>query len=148
MPSFFSSVFSLGHELNTKARECSTVLLLHNRRFPGRCLLRRISNIASRTGQILHQMLFKYNFNDIATKKPHALAMGLSKKAIISFQMNYSFVAQTSADGFSSSSPIALKTTSAMSRVVIFSSFSLALIPSVNMVRQKGQATAMLVAFT
>ena len=81
-------------------------------------------------------------------KKPHASAVGLSGKVTTFIWIIYAVGAHTSADGFSSSSPIALQTTSAMSSEFIFSSFSLALMPSVNMVRQNGHATAMLVAFT
>ncbi len=108
----------------------------------------KLLNIALRATRILHQMSFKYNSNDMAIKKPHASAVGLSGKVTIFLWIIYSVGAHTSADGFSSSRPIALQTTSAMSREFIFSSFSLALMPSVNMVRQNGHATAILVAFT
>jgi hypothetical protein len=41
----------------------------------------KLFNIALLAAQILHQMSFKYNSNDMVIKKPHASAMGLSGKS-------------------------------------------------------------------
>jgi hypothetical protein len=50
--------------------------------------------------------------------------------------------AQTSTGGFSSSRPMDFQTISAMSRAAMASSFLWSLMPSVSIVRQKGQPTA------